>query len=190
MGTPVPPPPGEFGDDCLACSPPIGSRWAVGETPEFVYVYFSGLVMCPGATNSPPNGQTFKLTQDPGVACLWRSLGTSWNVTFSSRDFAPDESSVLLNDSAGRFHFRGVSVICPAEYTVFDNLSVVCLFGTESIFGTATVYWMEEVLDIVVAYNLPTQSQLMYELFLINDVTPVHKFTNLERSLNVKFEIP
>lgn len=190
MGTRVPDPPGVFGDDCLSCSPPIGTRWAVGETPLSVFVYFAGLVKCPAGVKAPPNGQTFNLTQDVSNPCLWISLGTSWNVSFNARAFAPDESFVQLNDSAGRFHFRGVSGTCPAEYTVFANTATVCLVGNESIGGTATIFWMEEVLRIVSAYNLPTESQLFYELFLIDDLTPVHKFTNKERSLNIKFDIP
>ncbi|MBW7992806.1 MAG: hypothetical protein FVQ84_22690 [Planctomycetes bacterium] len=190
MGQIVPAPPGEFGSDCLSCSPPLGTRWEVGETPAFVYVYFSELVKCPAGVKAPPNGQTFKLPQDISNPCLWRSIGTSWDVIFNARGFAPDESFVQLNDSAGRFHFRGTGAICPAEYTVFPNTAVACLVGNESIGGTAAVYWMDEVLDIISEYNIPTESQLFYELFLIDNVIPVHKFTNRERTLNIKFEIP
>lgn len=190
MGTPVPSPPGDFGVDCLACSPPIGTLWATGETPAFVYVYFAGLEKCPAGVNAPPNGQTFKVPQVVGNPCVFTHTGTSWNVTFNSFNFAPGMSGIVLNDSVGRSHFRGRLAKCPAEYSVFDNEAVACIVGNESIGGTATVFWFEEVLRIVSDYNLPTQSQLMYELFLIDDVTPVHKFTNLERSLNIKFEIP
>lgn len=190
MGIPVPDPPIDYGDDCLICTPPFGSRWAVGETPEYVYVLFSGLEECPLAVNSPPNGQSFRLTQSDADPCVWWHVGSKWVARFYTGFPAVNPSAVWLHDSFGRPHFLGDGTVCPPEYEVFDNLNTVCSAVIESINGIAVIWWMSSVLDLVAAYNIPTSSQLQYELFMINETTPVHKFCNQEKSLNIKFEVP
>ena len=78
MGIIIPPIPGPFGDDVLACNPP-------GETPFLYYVVFGGIEK--GALwNSlihplPPN-HTFRLEQLNFPTILWSFIGTVLKVTY------------------------------------------------------------------------------------------------------------
>lgn len=187
MGTPVPDPPIDYANDCIACRTGGYTLWEPGETPEFVYVYFAGIEKCPLAIKEPPNGQTFKLTQDPLNACHWRHVGSEWTVDWYSYDWIEMQSRVVLFETGGLVMFSSRLDNCPLECSVYHNGIEICAWPVAARFGVAVVHWMGIVLGIIVGLNLPTGSQIMHELFVTDDDKIVHKFCLPKYSMNVKF---
>lgn len=190
MGTRVITPPPFAPSDCPTCTVPTGSRWAAGENPDRVYIYFSDLFKCFGPHAAPPNGVTFSLPQLVGLPCIWRTAGSNWTVTWEPALSGPARSRVTLLGAGGLGYFVGTGPQCPGEPTVYTNLNTSCAFPVGSINGEAMMTSQLIINQIIEDYNIPTESQLFYEMFIKDVSVPVHKFTNKERSLNVKFEIP
>ena len=186
MGTRIPSPPIEFGDNCDNCTP---ARWADGETPKYVYVYFEGLVDCGWSPHPSPNGQTFKLTQNPVVGCHWLSLGDPWNVDFYSKHPGVFQSSVNLADHHGWNFFHGRLLQCPLENWSYANQQAACILMYAASGGTATVFWTETISDLIDAFGLSQPSQVFYELFNAAAGSEVHKINNLYQRTNIKFLI-
>jgi len=186
MGTPVPPPPIDYGDDCECCTPPLGELWEPGKTPLFMYVYFAGLQPCPGAPHSPPNGKTFKLTQKEGYPCVWESMGSVWRVYFVTN--APEYFCRLtLQDVPGaNYYFDDYGPGCPPETYVFHNDIAACVPPDVAKGGVAVIHWMDIVLRLVTAMSLPSASKLMHELFVTDEDKIVHKFCMPKYSMNIK----
>lgn len=190
MGTKVIIPPEFSPTDCPGCTPPSGTRWLSGETPLDVFVYFDGITKCPPGTLPPPNGHTFRLTQNPSSTCEWLFTDTSWSVSWRAFILGPLRSRLTLNDIPGFFYFASDKVACPPEFFLYSNDMTSCFAFFGAFGGFAIITWMAGIVDIVDAYNLPTASQLMYEMSIKDDVSVVHKFANQERSLDIKFDIP
>ncbi|KKL82745.1 hypothetical protein LCGC14_1981720 [marine sediment metagenome] len=190
MGTKVIIPPVFSPTDCPGCTPPSGSRWEPGETPLDVFVYFESMTLCPSGTPPPPNGRTFRLRQSLISSCLWEFTDASWSISWEAFVLAPLRSRLRLSDTPGFFYFASDKVVCPPEFFVYPNDLTSCLPLRGARDGFAIVTWMDAINQIVFDYNLPTASQLMYEMFVKNGTSVIHKFANQERSLNVKFDIP
>lgn len=188
MGTPLPDQPIDYGDDCVVCRDAPYERWAAGETPHYVYVRFSGLVKCVWGTYEPPNGQVFRLEQDPVWPCLWFLIGTKWTVQFLPATRVPLLSQIVLRDEFAQLYFDGFSVACPPEMQVFDNSLVACNPGNQSKDGEATIAWNSTALSIAKAMVLPFDPQLMTEMFITPTDVPVFKYCNPRFGVNVKIK--
>lgn len=187
MGTRVPEPPIDYGNDCPVCTPPAGSLWAAGETPLFVYVYFQALESCPWLGEKPPNGQTFKLTQRDDKPCMYEHIGSVWKVQWWAWDVGDNQSHVYLWGPAGFLHFHAESVPCPPECHIYTNLWDWCGHPAASINGLAVVHWMGVVLSIIVGMHLPTDTQIMHEVFVKDEDKIVHKLCITDIFANIKF---
>lgn len=183
MGTPIPSPPIDTGADCPNCTP---LRWAVGETPEFIYIYFEGLTDCGVSPHPSPNGQTFKLTQQPGWPCWWRHVGDPWEVNFWAKRIGFFQSEVSLWDHHGFSFFLGRFLQCPLEYWAYDNLQAACILMYAASGGSATVYWNSVIADLIAGFGLVPGRSLFYELLQAPRLTEVHKFCDLYQRTNIK----
>lgn len=177
MGTPVKPI--TFGSDCQQC-------FLVDKTPEFVYVYFAGIEKCPLAIKNPPNGQTFKLTQDPENPCFYEHTGTEWHVWWRAFDPIFMESMLYLEEVGGLGIFVSRAVNCPLECFVYHSSIEVCAFPIAGRFGVGVVHWMGIVHGLILALMLPTASHIMHELFVTDEDKIVHKFCFPKYSMNIK----
>lgn len=187
MGTPVPDPPIDHGNDCDSCCPPAPSMWLPGETPEFVYVYFASIESCPLAIQSPPNGRTFKLTQTVENPCKWEYWGPKWHVFWLAMDPLFLESMLYLEEVGGLGIFVSRTINCPPECFVYHSTIEVCAWPTAGRFGIGVVHWMGIALGIIVSLSLPMASTIMHELFVTDDDKVVHKFCFPKYGMNVKF---
>lgn len=174
---PVPP-----GDDCIAC-------WDAGETPSYIYVIFDGVLKgdVPGA-QQPPNGRIFKCDQNVGDPCLFEfnPVGAGWRVQLR-RTVAPERWHVSLNFS-GLAHFTGVNAGCPSEHDIWTNIlwSPIWWAGYN---GVATIFWMEEALELMELMGIPIEPDTFMEFFVKDESKPVYKFCNQRFSINTKAEI-
>jgi len=73
---------------------------------------------------------------------------------------------------------------------IYANADFLCAFPVGSIRAFAMVQTMSMIIFLQQAYNIPTEPQLEYEMFIKDGSIPVHKFCNADRTLNIKFEIP
>lgn len=186
MGTPVPDPPIDYGNDCLGCTIPPGTLWEPGETPLNIWVYFAGIKKCFWFTDDPPNGSTFKLTQMDIEHCLWTHSGSVWTVQLNMCFDFPAKSSLMLLDSGMQIQFNSRGVPCPEECTIFNNGPEFFPPPPDFPEGVAVIHWMGIVLTLVVSMSLPSASKLMHELFVTDDDKIVHKFCMPKYSMNVK----
>lgn len=185
MGTPIPSPDPEYGVDCPHCTPAL---WPVGKTPASVYIYFSGLISCNLSPFGPPNGLTFRLDQQVGSPCWFRHSGAVWECDWYPFHLGKVKSYVQLMDTIGWGWFSGALATCPPEYTIFPNDQFQCLFMWAGAMGTATVFWMDKVLQLVEQFGFETVSNLMYEMFNHDDGDIVHKFCDIVQRTNIKIK--
>ncbi len=187
MGTKIPEPPLDYGDDCLACSPPVGELWEPGKTPLYVYIYFAGIQGCPGKSLTPPNGKTFKLTQSDTYPCVWNHWGSVWKVYFITDPPGPRRSRIVLRDIDDNYYFNSYGSGCMSECSIYNN-ELLCdgplTHGEE---GIAVIHWMDIVLHLVLSMSLPGSKPIMHELFVTDENKIVHKFCHVDRAMNVKF---
>lgn len=126
MGVPPPPDPG---DDCLAC-------WPAGETPEKVYVHFTGIKI--GATwvpglGEPPN-QVWTLLQ--AAPCSWGLVFDPYIFLYRASPFA---CRILCQIAPFRDPFlSGPLAIC----TRFATNTIVAPAGVAFYGGQAFVTWV------------------------------------------------
>lgn len=186
MGTPVPTPPIEYADDCLACTLPGGPLWDAGETPEFMYVYFESIKKCFWFVDDPPNGITFKLSQHDINKCLWYTAFGNWRVWLYMSGGAGGGSQVLVLDSGNQIHFTSVAGACPEETSIFANNPAAFPPPPDFPGGFAVFHWMGIVLGLVLAFSLPTASTIMHEIFIKDGTEVVHKFCFPKYGMNVK----
>jgi hypothetical protein len=174
--------PREYGLDCAAC-------WDPDETPLFVWVVFDGVLkgLVAGA-EQVQNGHVYKLEQDPLNPCTYyyNWLGAGWKCQFF-RSGATGRWHLSLYYNAFE-HFVGNRAGCPAEHDVWSNLytdpNVSRGYG-----GVGTVWWGEEVLDLIFALGIPDEEGTFYEVFLIGQTNFVYKFCNVKYALNQKIVI-
>lgn len=186
MGTRIPSPPIEYGIDCDNCTP---FRWAVGETPKYVYVYFDGLTDCGWSPHPSPNGQTFKLTQSPIAGCHWFSAGDPWIVNFYAKRPGAFQSRIELWDHHGFSFFIGHLMQCPLEYWTYANLQAACILMYAASGGTATVFWSDQITTLIEQFGLVAGRELFYEMFQTDGPPEVHKFCDRHQRTNIKFKI-
>lgn len=186
MGTPVPEPPLDYGDDCWNCTVNGGSLWEPGKTPLYLYFYFAGIKKCPAGIHTPPNGKTFKLTQKEGYPCIWEHVGSVWNVYFVTDPPGADNSRVVLSDPDGKYYFNSYGPGCPEETTIYTNECDCASPQCHGHEGVAVIHWMDIVLALVLSMSLPGSKPIMHELFVTGEDNIVHKFCHVKHGMNIK----
>ncbi len=183
MGQRIPKPPIEFGRDCGSCTPAL---WPAGETPKFIYCMFWDIVGCGVGPNDPPNGEIFKMEQSATIDCLWISDGSVWKPDYHADVVGPVGSRLRLLDAGGFSFFIDTNRTCRAEYFTYTNDQAACILAYAGSAGFGSIWWNQEVTDLISAFGLGSPGKLFYELFGFTGVLEVHKFTDLYQKTNVK----
>ena len=186
MGTPIVTPEPPYGTDCPICTPTL---FPAGETPEFVYVYISGITDCGRSHHSPPNGETFRCTQVPGSPCVWYNDGDIWKVTFQAKRIGFDYSWLTVFDHDGWSFFNGTSVVCPDDLTIFDNDQAACILMYAGASGNCIISYTDLVAWLVAQFGFVPGPNLMQELFCHSDGDVIIKFTDIVQSTNIRFKM-
>lgn len=184
MGTPITPPYPEYGDDCGYCTPAL---WSAGETPKFIYAYFQGISDCSISSHDVPNGQTFKLEQDSVLPCYWVHEGPIYHVYYQPLVPAQGKSLLQLQDHVGFSFLFNYGPMCPPEFTVYENWMQFCELQYAGSGGTGTIFWSDEILQLVNAFGLMPGPDLFHELFNAPNADIIHKFCDRYQRTNVKF---
>lgn len=107
----------EYGNDCIQC-------YAAGETPKFIYVKFSGVILCPG--KAWPGGvdlnTTWTLTQIAG--CDWRYLDANWQIDWRNFPAGPWTNCYAYIAGTAQKHFTARQA--PICLTTIDNDYLNC----------------------------------------------------------------
>lgn len=188
MGQPITTPTLPHETDCPRCVPPVGTRWAVGETPQFIYATFSGIENCGFSHHPAPNGLIFKLTQTPASVCTWLLLGDVWHVTFIADRIAPNVSQLRLSDHDGFSFFTDQQVACPPELQSYVNDQAACILFFAGAGGSGTIWWNEELLTLTEQFGLTPSDRLMYDVFPVNSDFEVHRFADQRDHTNIKIK--
>lgn len=183
MGLVIPPPPFEFGTDCPKCTPAL---WAVGETPKFMYAYFSDIINCGVSPHDAPNGVTFLLQQNPLNLCEWVHDGDVWHVDFDPKVFGPNQSRVRLLDHHGFSFFIGTGAPCAPEVIRFVNNQGACLFAWAGASGFCLLDWSGILLDVIEELGIDRKPKLMRESRYVDDTDIVYKLCSLYQRTNLR----
>lgn len=174
----------EYGDNCLAC-------FASGETPEFVYVRFSLVEICPGALDpnciTPPNDRLFKLAQVDGFPCQYRYDTDPWHVFWNFSVAGPPLSAIQLRDWTESIYFAATPAECLAEGTVIHNDVGGCVPHDCVTGGIAVVTWSPQATALLEGMNIIKGYDLFMELFPLEDGKLVYKFCRTKDGTNIKF---
>lgn len=187
MGTPIDPPPFEYGSDCPRCTPAL---WAPGKTPMYMFAYFNGIINCGVSPHPAPNGFTFLLQQSPGNPCLWLHQGDVWTIDFDPWQVAPNKSRIRLYDHHGFFFFTGFGDGCAPEIIRFVNAQAACILMYAGAEGFCSLDWSGTFLDVVTDLGIDRRPNLMRETRYVDDTDIVLKATSLYQRTNLKFKVP
>lgn len=157
------------------------------DAPERIYLFFDGLIQCPGKP-TPPNGHTFTCFQDSVDPCLWWSDDsfTGFIAQIHFLCFIQDVT-VALSYTGGNFMFSGLNNTPIVEYQRFDNIFTSCIAGQNAHSGFAIPFWFTGVMSIVEAMGLPMDGDgLFLETYYVSDSELVHRFANVSYGLNKK----
>jgi len=143
MGIRIPYPGRESGNDCYYCSPPVGSLFPSGSTPDKVYVLFHGIIPCPGYSGNCPNAIPFILHQDSIESCKYTHNGSVWTVEFYYRFPTVSNSLVYCTKNGVGTFFDALDVVCPFEFYGIENDLRHCLYGNKGYSGFAVVSWSD-----------------------------------------------
>jgi len=185
MGTPIPDPPIEHGNDCGSCTP---ARWAAGETPKYIYCMFWGIEDCGISPHPAPNGEVFRMEQDPGSPCLYLHQGDIWQPIFSTGTPGVSNSLLQLTDHHGFGFFTKTGPACPDEYATYSNAQIACIFMLAGAKGWGTIFWNLDIETMVDQFGLEPGTNLFYELFKSTAFYYVHKFCDTKQRTNVRFK--
>lgn len=189
MGIRINDPEIEHDDDCIHCVPPSGDLWPVGETPRFVYAYFSGLEACPTLNDPLPNHHWFKCEQDDSYPCAYIHTGASWIVTFAVWNIGTGGSFLGLTHVTDGNAFVWHGMKCPEEYTFFPNGLVACPPANCAHNGSGLVHWTEAPRELIEDFGLIIGPRLHYECAMHEDGDIVHKMCDIRDGTNVKFKV-
>lgn len=186
MGTRVPSPIVEKGDDCVYCTPAL---WSAGETPQFVYLTFSGVLNCGLSHHGPENGRTFKLEQDPVNYCYWVFDDGIYHVRFWARYPGESYGQVRLSDHAGWCFFISNFTYCPPDLTVVSNAQNSCILSYAGAGGHCIISYMDTVAWLALEFGLEPGPDLFSELFLHPDGHVVVKLCNRKLRTNIAIKL-
>lgn len=185
MGLLIKPPPIEYGDDCFWCTP---ARWAAGETPKRMLVYFENIVSCPLSHIPAPNGQIFILEQSPIAACTWQFNSDTYNCDFQPFIAMPNRSQLRLTDHHGFFFFTSTGAACPNEVVRYTNSLWSCAGLVAGHSGHAYLTWTKELNVIIESLGIDNVHGLRYEIRGINFVYHIDKLCSLYQRTNIKLK--
>jgi len=186
MGTIVKPPPIESGTDCSACTP---SLWASGETPKYMFAFFSGIQNCGVSPHNAPNGHVFIMEQNPLNFCEWIHTDDVWTVRFQPNPAGHDHSQLFLSDHHGFSFFVGEGPECAPEIMHFDNKQASCILAYAGGGGYATVDWSGLLNYVIEEFGIETKPKLMRENRYLDDSYVVAKLCSLYQRTNLKLKI-
>lgn len=183
MGTPIPSPDPEYGNDCTLCTP---ARWPSGQTPKFIYAFFTGIVDC--GISPHPFGMplTLKMEQSAVNNCIWVHTGDVWLADYQPDLIVPDKSRLRLQDHHGFSHFTSDGNSCPPEYSTYANAQAACILAYAGSAGTGTIFWSEEILFLIEELGLDAGPNLFYDYFNVDTSDRVHKFADQQQRTNLK----
>lgn len=179
MGQRMPDEPIEYDNDCVL-------KFPAGKTPKYVYARFINLVKCPAAALLPPNDRLFKLTQQPGVPCMWRYVTAPWTITFEFLTFPVATRLFILHPATGDMYFNDTTNMYEDEGFVFTNEYAACGLQVGAIGGIAVITWSPQATELLEAINMRKANDLFMELFPLADGKLVYKFCRLQDATNVK----
>lgn len=188
MGEPITTPTIPHVADCHRCVPPVGTRWPVGETPQYIYATFSGIINCTWSHHPAPNGQIFRLEQQVANVCLWSLTGSIWHVNFIADRIAPNVSQLRLGDHDGWSFFTDQQVACPPELQPYINDQAACIGMLAGAGGFGTIWWNVELIYLAEQFGLKPSERLMYDVFPVNSDFNVHRFADQRDHTNVKIK--
>jgi len=145
------------------------------------------MVACPAAPIAPPNMHLFTLQQDDVKPCWWifDSVAMGFKILLDATSLAP--LALELRHQDNNLYFQGHIWGAMCEHQVFTNNNVACPGGIYAYVGWATIFWLDAAVGVIEDFNLPTDSQILFEFFMKNDASPVYKFCFPKYTMNVKF---
>lgn len=185
LGTPLPCPPVEPGNDCPLCTP---VRWAVGETPKYVFATFVNIIDCGKSRFTVPNGHVFRLQQNAASDCNWFWEGDNYHVFFDAKMVAPPLSRLRLFDSDGFSFFGSLSIGCPLEYWRYVNNQGACILMYAGALGTGRVWWNDKNMEFVEGLGLNCGAGSFNETFPGPSTKVTTKFNNLYQRTNLRIQ--
>lgn len=185
MGTKLPCPPVESGNDCPLCTP---TRWPSGETPKFIFATFTNIIDCGKSRFTPPNGQVFRLEQNPFSVCNWRWLGDTWHVFWDAKLIAPPLSRLRLLDVDGFSFFSDLSLGCPLEYWRYVNDQAACILQYAGALGQGRIWWNDKNLEFVEGLGLKCGPGSFNETFPGPGTKSTTKFNSLHQRTNLRIQ--
>lgn len=182
MGTKISTDEPHLGDVCEWFVEPL-------KTPNKIYAYYWELVTCP-ARKVAPNMHLFPMFQDDEVPCLFRNEAgpAGWDSSIQFHAGAPRSTLFLINLAAGKY-FEGDIEHAAAEHDIFDNKNVGCDPVNYAVGGNAFIIWKQAAVDLINSVVLPTESNILFEIFVTDEGKPVYKFCFPKYSMNVKLLI-
>lgn len=188
MGQPIPIPTIPSGNDCPRCTPPIGARWAPGETPAVIFVKFWGIANCGKSHHPAPNDLIMSMTQLPGFPCIWRGEGDVWKPEYKADLIAPPNCQLRLADHDGWSFFTGTHRVCSPEYQQIANLQQTCILNYAGAGGAGCIWWNDDLLQLSTDFGFNPGADLRYEVFKPDAVYDIHKFCDIEQRTNIKIK--
>jgi len=132
MGTPIPIPP-VIGADYSLCDTIL---WPPGSTPQFITVFFEGIIACPSAPVDPPAGN-YMLSQDPAMPGMWRYLDVDIEILYFLEPWESDLRCWKTGEPGQLYFMHNTAVSCRTEFT---NQFANCWAGPNlGIFGTGKI---------------------------------------------------
>ncbi len=132
----------EFGNQCVKCFGEVpfidkGTGWL--NTPKYVNLTFSGILLCPGASFDP--NKTFLCEQS--TDCVWLGFDSNLEVGFTIAEFDGFSWTAYAACQARfvpQFYFVGGGDACQ---TIFENDQDIgdCPVSNGGYNGIATVEW-------------------------------------------------
>lgn len=185
MGLPVPDLPDDygFGVDCPACH-------EADETPNYVFVTFTGITTCPGKP-LVPNNQPIACKQIPLTPCLWIGYlyhhGRNWRAVY--RASIPDNGGFFAFcalhawDPPGDTAFYGPGAECDLE---FDNVNT-CVGGHGGEGGSAIVtsYIDPIIIALTSCYHFATIPGVLHEKMDVGMDHAIYKLNHRSDKTNV-----
>lgn len=183
MGLPIPPPPIDYGNNCVTCTPTL---WANGQTPTQIYCTFWGISGCGVSPFDPPNGEIFIMDQSIGNPCIWAKTTGTWRPDFIAGGLGGFKSRLRLFDQHGFSFFGAESFNCRPEYWRYINIQAVCMLMFAGAGGFGTIFWLDFVHTLISEVGFDTSHKIFYEFFGRTAFTTVHKICDQYQRTNIR----